>query len=337
MKSLPEISVVIPTLDRPKDLAELLLTILNQSHPPHEVIIVDDSQTDSSVEIIESFAPRFKSIRCSLKCVKGNGDGLTSARNLGVKYSNGDVVLFLDDDTLLKNDLLHSLSSFLMDHPNSMGVQPQVYGLSVRAANDTKRKIENATYKTLMLSYNKQNRLAVRRSGASVFPYSYPLTEEIEAQRLDGCCMCYQRQLFDELSFDTNLKRWGSMEDLDFSYRLYKKHPGTLHAIPSATITHKKSTESRPPSKTAIYITTTYWFYVFFKDMFEGSILNLIAFLWALIGNSIAVAGGLMFKRKPKDQWWKLVHLTNSYLYALRHLRDIKRRNLDFFNKQLKG
>ena len=111
MENLPRISVVIPTLDRPKDLAELLLTILNQSHPPHEVIIVDDSQTDSGVEIVESFTSRFKSMRCSLRRVKGNGDGLTSARNLGVKYSNGDAVLFLDDDTLLKNNLVHTLSS----------------------------------------------------------------------------------------------------------------------------------------------------------------------------------------------------------------------------------
>jgi len=148
--------------------------------------------------------------------------------------------------------------------------------------------------------------------------------------------MCYRGGLFEELSFDTNLKRWAFMEDLDFSYRVYKKNLGTMHAIPSAIITHKKSAKSRLPSRERTYMTTIYWFYIFFKDMLENSILNLIAFLWALTGNLVTIAGKAIIKRKHTHVR-ELVCLANSYFYAFKHLRKIKGRNLDFFNKELEG
>jgi glucosyl-dolichyl phosphate glucuronosyltransferase len=139
-----------------------------------------------------------------------------------------------------------------------------------------------------------------------------------------------------EFCFDTNLKRWGFMEDLNFSYRVYKKYPQSLYAVPSAKIIHKASKEARMPNRTSIYMTTIYWFYVFFKDVFENSVLNLIAFLWALTGNLVAVTGGLIVKRKPKHEWWTLIYLLKSYITAFRNLRNILMHRLEFFNKKLK-
>jgi len=324
--NLPTISVIICTKDRPVDLAELLQTLLKQTYPPLEVIVVDDSPSSTVKEVVNSFQQRFYGVE--LRYVEGCGEGLPAARNLGVKVSGGDAILFLDDDTLLQSNVLHAFATFLATHQNAIGVQGYI-PFSIRG-------IENAINKALMVTYYRQNKLAVRRSGANVFPYSYPLTEEINAQRLSGCCMCYRRELFNELNFDKNLKQWGFMEDFDFSYRVFKKSPESLFAIPHAVIVHKGSTHSRLPSKTRVRMMITYWFYVFFKDIFESSILNLIAFLWALTGNLITITGGLIVKRKPKHVWWEFVYLVNSYFYAFRHLREIKRRNLDFFNNQLK-
>lgn len=333
MTGLPKISVVVCTRDRPRDLVELLNTLLNQIHPPFEVIIVDDSLSSKVKEVVDSFKQRFND--GELRYVKGYGDGLPAARNLGVKVSGGDTILFLDDDTLLQNNVLHAFATFFSTHPNAIGVQGQIRGSLTKSSNDLKRRIENAIYKAFMLFYYKQDKLAVRRSGTSIFPYFYPLTAKIGVQRLDGCCMCYRRELFDELSFDTNLKRWGFMEDLDFSFRVYKKHPGTLYAFPQASVIHKKSMQSRLPSRTYIYMATIYWFYVFFKDIFESSILNLIAFLWALTGNLVANVTGLVIKRKPKRAWWGLIYLLSSYGVALRNLKYVLIGKLEFFNKSL--
>jgi len=326
--------VIICSRDRSKDLVKLLRTLLSQTYPPFEIIVVDDSSSSKAKDVVDSFQQRFDD--SELRYVKGCGDGLPAARNLGVKVSSGDAILFLDDDTLLQKDVLNAFATFLSTHPTAVGVQGQIYNAGAKSLSAIRRKISNAVRKVFLLFYYEQNKLAVRRSGTSIFPYSYPLTSTINAQRLDGCCMCYRAELLEELSFDTNLKRWAFLEDLDFSYRVYKKNLGTMHAIPSAIIAHKKSAKSRLPSRERTYMTTLYWFYVFFKDVIESSILNLIAFLWALTGNLVTTAGGVIAKKK-RTRVRELAYLIGSYFYAFRHLRRIKRRNLDFFNKQLEG
>jgi len=333
MDNLPRVSVIVPTRDRPRDLADLLLTIINQTYPPLEVIIVDDSPGDSAKQVVDSFSSKFKFINCRLKYVKGSGDGLPAARNLGVKLSNGDAILFLDDDTLLGRNVIGALATFLRDDPVALGVQPKILSSTREFSSGLKEKFENAVYKVLMLTYREENRQAVRRSGADVFAYN--LTKVISAERLSGCCFCLKREVFKSLKFDENLKRWGFMEDLDFSYRVYKKNPQALYLIPYAKVIHKGSVEGRLPSKVRIHMMIIYWFYVFFKDVFEGSILNLLAFLWALLGNLAATIGGLIIKRKTKIEWWTLIYMFESYVFTFKHLTSIKRGNLEFFNRTL--
>lgn len=326
------VSVIIPTRDRPKDLAELLLTILYQSFSRFEVIIVDDSPMHSAKQLVDSFSSRFNSIS-KLNYIEGDGEGLPAARNLGIKNSKGDYILFLDDDTLLDRDTISTLAAFHRDNPLVLGVQPKIFSSSKNPGNGRLVKMfENALHKVLMLSYLEENKLAVRRSGASVFPNN--LTKVISTQRLSGCC-CYRREIFNELSFDTNLKRGGYMEDLDFSYRIYLRKPKSLYIIPYTKITHKISVVARLPTKLSIYMMTIYWFYVFFKDVLKGSIINLIAFLWALTGNLIVNTIGLIIKKKSKLEWWRLIYLLGSYITAFRNLKNIRMQRLEFFNKNL--
>ena len=80
---------------------------------------------------------------------------------------------------------------------------------------------------------------------------------------------------------------------------------------------------------------TVYWFYVFFKDIFDNSIQNLLAFLWALSGNLTIITGTLVAKRKPKREWWTLIHTLTAYATAFKNLKNIRMRKLDFFNKKL--
>ena len=330
------VSVIIPTRDRPKDLADLLLTVLDQDYPPFEVIIVDDSDEGTAKQVARLFKSDFERIGCRLRYVKGSGGGLPAARNLGVKLSTGDAILFLDDDTLLDKNTIRALTTFLENNPKALGVQPRI--ISLTTITNARRsmllaKFENSVYKALMLTYRARNKQVVRRSGMDIFPND--LTEVINVQRLSGCCCCIKREVFKSLKFDENLKRWGFMEDLDFSYRLYKKYPQSLYAIPNAKVIHKGSAEGRLPSRLSIHMTTIYWFYVFFKDIFEGSILNLIAFLWALAGNLASIVGGLIIKRKEKSEWWSLIYLLESYAAALKNLKEILSLDLDFFNKKL--
>jgi len=126
MDNLPRVSVIVPTRDRSKDLADLLQTILNQSHPPIEVIIIDDSPVGSSKQVAVSFSSKFESVGCKLKYVEGSGDGLPAARNLGVENSEGDAIFFLDDDTLLGQNVVSALATFFKEETVALGVQPKI-------------------------------------------------------------------------------------------------------------------------------------------------------------------------------------------------------------------
>lgn len=328
---LPKISIIICTQNRPSDFADLLKTIKKQTYSPYEIIIVDDSSLDNSKRNIDIIGQLFEAK--TIFYTKGDGN-LPSSRNIGIKIAKGDIVLFLDDDIILTNDLLHIFATFFNSHPNAVGVQGQIQYPLNNEFNSTKHKFINELSKLLMLTYYKENVLKVRRSGTSIFPYHFSLTKQIEVQRLDGCCMCFRRSLFNELCFDNNLKRWGFMEDLDLSYRAYKKYPGNLFAIPNVSATHKLSQQSRLPSSIRANMITIYWFYIFFKDIFSSSFTNLIAFFFAITNNLLVLTIQNTFKRKSSHRL-EVYYLIKAYGFAFKHLRDIIMGDLNFFNKRV--
>ena len=84
-----KISVIIPTYNRHKCVMRAVQSVLDQSIPPHEVIVVDDGSTDQTAQLFVSCDPRIQYI------VKENG-GVSSARNRGIQDSSGDWIAFLD-------------------------------------------------------------------------------------------------------------------------------------------------------------------------------------------------------------------------------------------------
>jgi GT2 family glycosyltransferase len=332
--SLPSVSIIIPTRNRPRNSEDLLQSILQQTQPPLEVIIVDDSDNDLTKNLVKQYEGEFTKIGSKFKYIKGPKDGLPAARNLGVKFAEGDLILFLDDDTLLEKNVIQTLIFFFEKNPKALGVQPRILNVG-GSSSDSKHVLSLFQYsilKVFMLTYSAENKLSVRRSGMSIFPST--LTRVIAAQRLFGCCFCVKREIFTNFKFDENLKLWAYMEDLDFSYRVYKKNPDSLFAIPYAKVVHKHSPEGRISSKTTIYMSIIYWFYIFFKDFFESSILNLLAFMWALLGKLIVTTEVLLLKREPREKWWDLIWLLAAYLLAFKNLRSILEYNLEFFHKR---
>ena len=330
--SLPKISIIIPTRDRPTDLTTLLLAVQDQTKLPHEVIVVDDSPVFSATKIVEVFHRRFRPLNLALKYVKGNSKGLTAARNLGVSVSTGEAVLFLDDDTLPDRNTVKTLAIFLQENPFVKGVQPVIKFPRSSGSYMVLQRLENAFNRTFMLSYKKKDVLAVRKSGLSIFPSD--VTKTIRTNRMFGCC-CYRMDVLKNSRFDQNLIRWSFMEDLDFSHRVFKKNPEALRMIPNAKIIHKPSSQARLPTKLSVSMVTVYWCYVFFKDVFEDSIVNLVAWMWALVGNLISGFTYVIIKKGNRSSVLTLLYTLSSYVIALKHLKKILARDLDFFNKDL--
>jgi GT2 family glycosyltransferase len=87
------ISVIVPTRNRPESVARAVRSALDQSLPPHEVVVVVDGPDAATVRVLEDIGDS----RVVIVELADNG-GPAQARNIGVGNSMGDWVAFLDDD-----------------------------------------------------------------------------------------------------------------------------------------------------------------------------------------------------------------------------------------------
>jgi glycosyltransferase involved in cell wall biosynthesis len=90
---MPTLSVIVPAYNRAKLIGESLRSLLSQTLPADEIIVVDDGSTDDTVVVAESFGPPIKVIS------RPNG-GPAAARNTGFQASKGDFIHFFDSDDL---------------------------------------------------------------------------------------------------------------------------------------------------------------------------------------------------------------------------------------------
>lgn len=107
MKNL-KISVIVPCYNQSEFLGECLQSILDQTYPHWECIVVDDGSTDDTKLIAEKWVD--KDYRFTY-FYKENG-GLSSARNFGLDKATGDLIQFLDSDDLIVNTKFEKSISF---------------------------------------------------------------------------------------------------------------------------------------------------------------------------------------------------------------------------------
>lgn len=93
MSRLESVSVVIPAYNQAKYVRESVNSALEQTHPPAEVIVVDDGSTDDTREQLQTFGDR-------VHYMFQRNAGPSAARNAGVRRARGEWVAFLDADDL---------------------------------------------------------------------------------------------------------------------------------------------------------------------------------------------------------------------------------------------
>ncbi len=98
----PDISVIMPTLNRARHLERAVQSVLAQSYHNWELIIVDDGSTDNTFDTLNQYILRYPNIRY----MKQSNRKAALARNGGIQASFGRYITFLDsDDHYLENHL----------------------------------------------------------------------------------------------------------------------------------------------------------------------------------------------------------------------------------------
>ena len=97
-----KVSVIIPVRNQARHLPDCLNSVIRQTLPEIEIIVIDGGSTDTTVDIVCNYMDRDPRIHLLNKA----GDGLSLARQAGLKKAKGEYILYLDgDDTLTENAL----------------------------------------------------------------------------------------------------------------------------------------------------------------------------------------------------------------------------------------
>ncbi|MFN1149960.1 glycosyltransferase family 2 protein [Serratia liquefaciens] len=107
-KIVPSVSVVMPVFNAESYILDVIDKVRKQTLKELEIIIVNDNSTDDTKSILERIAAEDN--RVILLHNDGNG-GAGEARNMGLDHSNGEYVIFLDDDDFVNEDLVNKAYS----------------------------------------------------------------------------------------------------------------------------------------------------------------------------------------------------------------------------------
>lgn len=254
------ISVIVCTKDRPKDLGIVLKSLVNQKIKLNEVLIVDGS--DQSVKsVVEEFNENLP-----IKYWHIRPPGLTKQRNFGISKLDPktDWVGFLDDDLELDSDCLENLAAFFECRKEVKGV-----GLCIK----NQRKLHKSLLRELML-LDKYPGGLVTRSGAAaaIRPYE----RSVNVEWIYGGATFWKKEVLEEFKFDEWFSGVGYCEDLDFSYRVSRKYPLVICAEAKCDHHHKDLAIDRVHLM-GEWLVAAWWYFAHIKNSF-----NTFYLLWGI-------------------------------------------------------
>ena len=107
----PEISVIIPAYNQADYVSQAIQSVLSQTNPNYELVVVNDGSTDETPQILSQFQdPR-------IRVISQPNRGLAAARNAGIRESSAPLIALLDSDDYFLPDKLAIQSEYLLQHP----------------------------------------------------------------------------------------------------------------------------------------------------------------------------------------------------------------------------
>jgi GT2 family glycosyltransferase len=254
---LPSISVVVPTKNRPDEVARLIASVRAQPTLPLEIIVVDQStpayDLEAFPELIHLHDPLI--------------GGASAARNRGAELARGEVLFFLDDDVVLESDCVRAIALEFAARPQLVGAQCSIHN----PWDDAPLSLYDVS--TRIFEHGFFDSRPMRRR------------EEQIPRLIDGLASAYRRELFVHERFDEALPGYSLAEDWDLTKRAARH--GALTIVPSAQVTHKHSPKNRHDVASYMKLRRTNVLYLYDKLEAARDPRNRLWKQWWLLGEKL--------------------------------------------------
>lgn len=207
------ISIIVPVYNVEKYIRKCVHSLLQQTCNDIEILLIDDGSTDSSGEICDEFQQNYPN---KVRVFHRENRGVSAARNIGLKYAQGEYVGFVDSDDWVEPEMFEVLISNIKKYNAQLSI------CSLRADFDEGGTILSKASESSIL--DNRELMHVLLTNKSVLGYS--------------CNKLFVTKLANEIGFDESLY---ICEDMDFCVR-YAQHINTTAITYSELYHYRQST-----------------------------------------------------------------------------------------------
>ncbi len=218
---MPRVSAVLPNYNGGKMLAGTVRALLQTTIAESDLVVVDDASTDDSIELLREESPAIRSV------TRASNGGFSATANEGLRAADGEFVVLLNSDVEVTPDFLDPILPLFED--------ATVFGVTCRIITPSLGGLDDGA------------KTAVWHHGM-VWPDSTQDVSEVKPVFFaSGCASVYRRSMLEELDgFDEAYSPF-YWEDVDLSYRAWKRGWKSLYQ-PASTVYHQHSaTTSKLP------------------------------------------------------------------------------------------
>lgn len=179
------ISIIVPVYNVSRFLDKCLNSIVHQTYEELEIILIDDGSTDGSSQMCDKWAQRDPRI----VVIHSSNQGVSHARNIGLRQAKGDYIGFVDADDWIEYDMYEIMLQYMKKYHSDIHIGGYI--------------IETDLGQRMELEYGKPQvfkREEALRQLIKVTPYGYPLF------RGHLCDKLFKRKVLENLYLDEKLK-----------------------------------------------------------------------------------------------------------------------------------
>ncbi len=325
MLSEKDICIVIPTYKRAEDVdhsLKVLYELKKKESVAGKIILVDQTKTPETKDVVKKWSKKLP-----VQYIFSNIPSSSIAENIGVREAKKrfPLILIVGDDVDFLSGYFKEMVKVFED-PKVMGVAG-VDKEAGAARHTTKSLLASLFLRIFYLPFNEDHKFRVRGPyGTTASPI---VTHDVkDAQWIPGFNNCFRKEVYEEYSFP-EIKGYNVLEDVDCSYKVYKKNGvGSLVITPKCKVWHRESKAARYPERKRIFVNHEDHFAFYYRNFYTFT--GTVKLVWAHVG--IAIGNFLRFLGNPsKESFVNFGNNVDAIIFCYKNKKNIKEGNFRVF------